>query len=913
MSLAFFLNFIRKILLTYILLHPLTTTSQTAKQLFKQARIAKDKGAFYEAEECLFLILKDKKKLEQKHLFAIYNQLGGIYNLLGKNSKARYFFHKALKLEKIKNPQSLSFLYTNMGNSYVYTGDYIKATACYEETINLASINHTKTRDYFQALDKAYNNIGLTYTLQHKLHLARNAIKESVKICEKYKLDDLDKSFINYANCLRRLNDFKQADTYYKKGVEHRIKTFGKDYYMLGSAYKSYGLLKVITGHYKEAKELYNKALNIYINSYGNKHPYTADMYEIIGDYHLELENVEEALDFYQKSLVANSSSFNSSDIYHNPKPDSVFSKLHLLSSLKKKAEALTLLYNQNQNQKLLNLSLETIDLSLKTIKSVRNEYLSQESKLFISENEKEFYLKGIDNMLLLYELTSKNAYLEKAYQYSRESKAVVLMSEINQQDALQKILPDSLYIQQLDIQQKIKSLKKLVVDEHQKKEPDENKISRWSSSSFQLNNEYERLFKYINKHYPSFEKINNKLKITPLKYLQDKLEDEEVLIEYSYSANQLYTFTLSKDKLSYHKQPLDSSFNKRLDKYRAVMSTGSSTISTVKDFNIYYQNLHELYEVLLGHVDLTKIKNIIIVPDEKLSYVAFDALVDKFEPYKAINYSKPSYLLYNYNISYAYSSILLQGQNLKQSSNYIHAFAPSYITDNTGLSRNTNGELKNAKIEIENALSYFPGKAYINQLANKENFYKALNKEGIFHLAMHAKSNEQNPEFSYLNFGTSEEVSSLLYNYEISNAKANASIAVLSTCNSGDGKVFSGEGVMSISRSFLLAGVPSVVHGLWKINDQTSSTIISSFYKNLAKGETKNEALRLAKIEYIEKADPEYIHPVYWSGLVLTGNRAPLVNGGYSMLFFVLSIISVIAAILWFLKYKNNKKHKMI
>ncbi len=57
---------------------------------------------------------------------------------------------------------------------------------------------------------------------------------------------------------------------------------------------------------------------------------------------------------------------------------------------------------------------------------------------------------------------------------------------------------------------------------------------------------------------------------------------------------------------------------------------------------------------------------------------------------------------------------------------------------------------------------------------------------------------------------------------YELFGLDLKASMAVLSACNTGYGKLRQGEGIMSLTRGFVHAGgVPSIVMTNWEVNDQ--------------------------------------------------------------------------------------------
>ena len=107
------------------------------------------------------------------------------------------------------------------------------------------------------------------------------------------------------------------------------------------------------------------------------------------------------------------------------------------------------------------------------------------------------------------------------------------------------------------------------------------------------------------------------------------------------------------------------------------------------------------------------------------------------------------------------------------------------------------------------------------------------------------------------------------------------ALLVILGSCNSGYGKLNQGEGVMSISRAFAYAGCPSIVQGLWNLPDEETAAISKFFFQQIKEGKRKDEALRLAKLAYLNSNNSnilkERFHPFFWAGYVPVGDMGAL------------------------------------
>jgi CHAT domain-containing protein len=97
--------------------------------------------------------------------------------------------------------------------------------------------------------------------------------------------------------------------------------------------------------------------------------------------------------------------------------------------------------------------------------------------------------------------------------------------------------------------------------------------------------------------------------------------------------------------------------------------------------------------------------------------------------------------------------------------------------------------------------------------------------------------------------------------------------LVVLSACDTGRGDVKVGQGVYGLRRAFLVAGAETVVMSLWKVDDETTSTLMETYYRNLLAGQGRATALREA-MRSLRRTRP---HPYSWAPFIAMGRDTPL------------------------------------
>jgi CHAT domain-containing protein/Tfp pilus assembly protein PilF len=879
-------------------------------------------GDFIKAEELMLSVLKTTEILPEGYIVAAYNNLGVIYNRLGRYKEALecYNLAEARISNKVQDSRSLADIYTNKARIYTYQRSFITANDYLERGIRLYLTISKPDVKLFERISTAYLNIGIVHYEIKDYKTALNYFEKSAGLKTRYGLSDIELIYLNLAKVFVQTKNSIKAEEYFKKSIDCFITKFDQDYFRLAEVYFDYGLFLSSEGRYKESYGIHQKALTICIKNYGNKHPYVSLSLRNLGDHFLKLNDYDSALFYYQKSLIAITKNFNNVDVNINPSLDSVLLDVDLLKSLRKKSETLELLSNQitNPEKKLRTTkkSLETSELALQLIDRIRNDYLSEDSRMYLAENEKESYLFAIHIARTLFDLTNETTAVLKMYDIAKKAKAAVLRNEINENELLHSAgIPDSLRNKQSWLSGNISAYNNLILEEMRIKDPDNRKISLYKDAIFEMNRENENVKDLINKEYPQFHELLQKTEPLTLSEIQKNLSKDETVIDYLLSnqycngEREMYIFLITKDRLEFREKKLDSLFVKNLEIIRKNLVRSQSFPESGDSFREYTTSLLYMYDNLIKPVEgLLKGNRLIIIPDEEISRLPFDAFLRSKPTPDQADYEGLHYLIYDYIFSSGYStSLIFTKDPEKKGGAKVYAFVPDYI--NSGISANGPVNLKGAGDEIEAIFSLFKGEKFTGDKATESNFREAIKHSAIFHLAMHSLSDSSNSRYSYMMFDKRNDTinDGKLYNYEISLSRINSPMVVLSACNSGTGTLFHGEGLMSLARGFFLAGASSVIRTSWEVNDEASAGIITRFYFHLSKGKSKDVAMRLAKLEYLKTNPPLYANPYYWAAYEVMGDNLPITQRRINRDPIFIILILILVAGLTILYYKRR------
>jgi CHAT domain-containing protein/tetratricopeptide (TPR) repeat protein len=194
----------------------------------------------------------------------------------------------------------------------------------------------------------------------------------------------------------------------------------------------------------------------------------------------------------------------------------------------------------------------------------------------------------------------------------------------------------------------------------------------------------------------------------------------------------------------------------------------------------------------------------------------------------------------------------------------------PSLVTEPGGATEKLN-QLPGAEQEARIVAVRLHAPPLVGSAATKDQVLLRLSNAEIAHFATHGLLDQATGGFqSALALAPAGVDNGFLTTREIENLKLNADLVVLSACDTARGKM-SGDGILGLSRSFMTAGVPSVIVSLWAISDESTAYLMDNFYQKLEEGQNKAKSLQSAMLNTMGR----YPAPLNWAAFVLMGETA--------------------------------------
>ena len=630
--------------------------------------------------------------------------------------------------------------------------------------------------------------------------------------------------------------------------------------------------------------------------------------------YHLAstTENTEQALALCQEGLQEVSTDFVSQNLFDNPSPQSIFHEQAALPQFQQKIYFLEKLFDETNELVYLEKALTSAQVASELVDLLRQSFYNESAKTELAAEARKIYEAGVRLAFRLQEVQSKPQYLELVFQFMEKSRSLILLEDLHRDAASQMTkIPDSLAFRSEVLKKEILHLE----TEFQLAKNDQEKRQKLNEKIFDAKEEFNALEKYIEENFAEISQLKNNLENISIADVQRQLETGEVVLEYLIADEELYLLKLSIDIQELSKVDLPENFQEEIISFvrnlkdPQLAANSGMDLETYLDFSGCSRNI---FEIIIGDALTENENQLLLIPDQYLSFLPFELLLtdDSFSKEK-VDYADLPYLFVKHPVRYAFSSNLQfnKPDYSKTHNTKVLAYAPEYEgSSNPELAtREGFSALTQTVKEVADIQELMNSEAVTGKAASEKSFKEKAGKFGILHLAMHAFTDEENPMISGLIFTeNNDDEDDVLRAYELQSMQLNAQLAVLSACNTGSGKLEKGEGIMSLGRGFRRAGVPNILMSLWQVDDESTRQIMGSFYQHLKAGRPTDEALRQAKLDYLQTGRKSF--PFYWSAFVLMGDNEGLdfvQDADYQRIVFV-GLISVLLAGLSFWGYRK-------
>ena len=554
-------------------------------------------------------------------------------------------------------------------------------------------------------------------------------------------------------------------------------------------------------------------------------------------------------------------------------------------------------------------------------VEQIRQSYTERRDQIQLSEMASKIYESSVNASYALINLVSpenvkylggytyqqkKSEYQERFFYFTERRKGAILFSSLAESNAKSfGGIPDTLL-------SKEKTLKTLINNYTQElaANPNPEMVEFYQRELFKANRSYEKLLMSFENDYPKYYDLKYDVGIVKLQELSSFLSDSTMILSYFDANDSLYVAQIDKSGLNISKVYKSNSFEKSVKAFRKGIIYKSEALYK------YYGN--KLYQQLFPMEIPSHISNLIIVPDGIMATIPFEALLTESTMGKSLNYNELPYLVNRFNISYTFSANLLyrtfmnekiirekaqkdalllapvsfdhslKALKLAKENSYNESNRAKNLRKGISIPAEEIVPLPATEIEVDEIDTLF---SRYNKNVDSWKRYMAQEdkvKEGLLqdyqyiHLASHGFVNQEEPEFSgiFLNADSvKKKEDGVLFSGEVYNIDLNAELVSLSACETGLGKISTGEGIIGLSRALLYAGAKNLAVSLWKVSDEATKDLMVGFYDDFIPIPTPSvktksidyaPSLREAKLKMI--SDTTYSHPYYWSPFILIG-----------------------------------------
>ena len=468
----------------------------------------------------------------------------------------------------------------------------------------------------------------------------------------------------------------------------------------------------------------------------------------------------------------------------------------------------------------------------------------------------------------------------DEALAYAEQAKARVLLDVLRRGKVdVTKAMTAKEREQETKLKSELILLNTQASRERQRAQPDQTQLANLEVQLNKARLEYEGFQSSLYAAHPELKARRGEVRSVTLAEAATLLPGPDTaLLEYVVTENNTYLFVLTKDAgvLSWKAHKVVIKRKELADQVENFRQQLAKRDLTFKEF------AGKLYDLLLKPAErqLNGKRSLVIVPDGPLWEL----------PFQALQNTPQRYLVEDHAISYAPSLTVLREMSKLRTkaaeSPTLLAFGNPALPAKEGQSvapveiqyRDELMPLPEAEREVKSLARLYGAsrsKVYTGPAAREELLKVEAGRHRVLQLAAHALLNDESPMYSHVllaqGAGDAKD-DGLLEVWEMMNLDLNADLVVLSACETGRGKVAAGEGVIGMSWALFVAGSPTTVVSLWKVESLSTTELMLEFHRNLLSSVSKAQALQRAAIKMLRTR--QYRHPFYWAGFSIVGRR---------------------------------------
>ncbi|MEM6262918.1 MAG: CHAT domain-containing protein [Bacteroidota bacterium] len=807
-----------------------------------------------------------------------------LYTDLGESREALAIYESCLPyLDKVQQDGQIVTL-LNLGSTYMTLRDFPEALATfdqveqiidqYPDVIPIAPVYISGERaTIFLELDEP----------EKALYHVNQALEQQTKLYGP-ESNQLQQEFLRKGSILTQLNRYSEASEALDEALRLSEVFLGPNAVNRARVFEWYGELWMKQAEPDQALAYYKQANEVYAGSevqwnLADTHTKMAEAWQLKG-------NPDSARTAYNQAWK-----YISPELAFNMSPTREVFKFWDVPPMRDLLLSMGDFHRRDtSNISSLKAALTCYELALAVADSQRYYYASDASREFLISRLIPEYETILHLCWMLSRKPRGDIYFEKAFSLAEKSKAANLRDYLRGKRALAFAgVPEEMVAQEREFRRK---LAQLSGPDLSREKIDEKRKLRVA---------YQAFLHKLQVEYPSYYQLRYTNQEVSFSRIMAELTDDDCLYSYFMGDSALFIFRIglagvNMSRISFAKEPV-----------KDLLASWTSIISTKPDVGIeslqqIANQPHQLSKLLLP--DYHSGDHLTIIPDAALGYLPFETLLSDLP--QEDDFRKWPWIWKTSTISYIYAAeIWLQQRKNKRtdkSAAYV-GFAPDFQGDQLASTRSDLGALAYNKAEVEQAAEWMKGQPFTGSMASEVQVKQSNGHHLVRHFATHAVADLNNRMNSrlFLHPGNDSLEDGILYMHELYGLRLPSPLTVLSACQTGQGPLLRGEGIMSLARAFQYAGSQRVLTTLWHADDKSSADLSTSFFRSVSQGIPVEAALQQSRGEFFENADAFHGQPYFWGNFVLIGDRGviemenrPWVIYGGIILLAILIIVGI-------------------